>query len=310
MSGELVSVIIPTYNRASTLREAIDSVLKQTYANFELLILDDSSWDNTPDVVADFKDPRIKYLRHQCNIGLVANWTYGVKWAKGTFFSILGDDDKYKPEFLTRRIEAFSKMPDLVAATGSFECCDECGKRIRVSRLPCDDQKILFGRELIEFTMASSGEWFVGATLYRTSIVRSMWNKICVAGPALDFSMHVHLSLLENARIYFVNDNNIVLRVHAGQESRRNPLCLAESNAKAVLALWNFEMGNHSEYRILYRRKFSSDINHYARMLWDRGCVKDARNMFLKSLLVYPLQIVAGLKFLRSFLVTPKRIAE
>jgi glycosyltransferase involved in cell wall biosynthesis len=310
MSGGLVSVIIPTYNRASTLKEAIDSVLRQTYKNFELLILDDSSTDDTSDVVADFKDSRIKYIRHHCNVGLVANWTYGVKWAKGIFFSILGDDDKYKPEFLGRRIEAFSKMPELVAATGSFECCDEYGKRIRVSRLPCDDEKILFGRELVEFIVASSGEWFVGATLYRTSTVRSMWNKICVAGTALDFSMHVRLTLLENARVYFVNDNNTVVRVHAGQESKRNSLYLAESNAKTVLELWNFEIGNQKQYRTLYRKKFSSDINHYGRMLWDRGCVKDARNMFLKSLLIYPLQLVTGLRLLRTFLVTPKPIVE
>lgn len=310
MSGGLISVIIPTYNRASSLKEAIDGVLRQTYKNFELLILDDSSLDDTPDVVAGFRDSRIKYIRHQCHIGLVANWTYGVNWAKGTFFSILGDDDKYKPEFLSRRIEAFSRIPELVAVTGSFECCDEYGKRIRVSRLPCDDQKILFGRELVEFTVASSGEWFVGATLYRTNIVRSMWNKIYVAGTALDFSMHVRLALLENAHVYFVNDNNTVLRVHPGQESQRNSLYLAESCAKTVLELWDFEIGNQKRYRTLYRKKFSSDINHYGRMLWNRGCVKDARNMFLKSLLIYPLQLVTGLKLLRTFWVAPKPMVE
>jgi glycosyltransferase involved in cell wall biosynthesis len=310
MSGELVSVIIPTCNRASTLKEAIESVLKQTYENFELLILDDFSTDNTSEVVGDLRDSRIKYIRHHCHIGLVANWTYGVHWATGTFFSILGDDDKYRPEFLSRRVEAFSKMPELVAVTGSFECCDEYGKRIRVSRLPCDDQKILFGRDLVEFTLASSGEWFVGATLYRTSIVRSMWSKICVAGTALDFSMHVRLTLLENARVCFVNDKSTVLRVHAGQESQRNMFYLAESNAKTVLELWNFEIGNQKQNRTLYRKKVSSDINHYGRMLWDRGCVEGARNMFLKSLLIYPLQLVTGLKLLRSFLVAPKPIVE
>ena len=306
MKSHFVSVIVPTYNRAELLKESIESVLEQRYKNFELLILDDFSTDNTSDIVAGFQDSRIKYIRHLCNIGLVANWTYGVNWAKGTFFSILGDDDKYRPEFLYRRIEVFDGMPELVAATGSFECCDINDKRIRMSRLPCDTQKVFAGRELMELTLGFSGEWFNGATLYKTNVVRSMWNRICMAGTALDFSMHIRLSLLDNVRIIFLNDNNMILRIHAGQESQRNSLYLAESAANLALQMWSFEIGGRNKYRDLFRKRFSADINDYARKLWDAGYVEDSRNMHRKELTIMPFQVGSWLRFLRTFFAYPR----
>lgn len=69
-----VTIAIPTYNRASLLKEAIQSVLNQTYKDFELLICDNTSTDNTEGVVSTFSDPRIKYHKNKNNIGMMNNW--------------------------------------------------------------------------------------------------------------------------------------------------------------------------------------------------------------------------------------------
>ena len=84
-----ISVIIPTYNRANLLKEGISSVLKQTYQNFELIIVDDGSLDNTEKIVKGFKDQRIVYLKHEKNRGVAASCNTGVKKAVGKYVFIL-----------------------------------------------------------------------------------------------------------------------------------------------------------------------------------------------------------------------------
>lgn len=69
-----ITIAIPTYNRAKLLTEAIESVLVQTYEDFELLISDNASTDETKNVVVSFKNPRIRYHRNKKNIGMMNNW--------------------------------------------------------------------------------------------------------------------------------------------------------------------------------------------------------------------------------------------
>jgi glycosyltransferase involved in cell wall biosynthesis len=90
----LVTIIIPTYNRAEFLPQAIDGALSQTYADFELLILDDASTDNTPDVVLPYLvDQRIRYFKNSKNLGISRNRNYGLSLAKGEYVAMLDSDD-------------------------------------------------------------------------------------------------------------------------------------------------------------------------------------------------------------------------
>src|SRR6266540_1479939 len=87
-----VSVVIPTYNRASLLREAIDSVLNQTFNDLELIIVDDGSTDNTEEVVHSFTDHRLMYLKQQ-NEGASSARNAGIQAATGEFIAFLDSDD-------------------------------------------------------------------------------------------------------------------------------------------------------------------------------------------------------------------------
>lgn len=106
MKNELVSVIIPTYNRASLLSQAIRSVINQTYKNWQLLIIDDGSADDTRKVVEEFirKDLRIRYF-YQENKGQVCAMNLGIKNSKGDYIAFLDDDDEWLPEKLEKQIE-------------------------------------------------------------------------------------------------------------------------------------------------------------------------------------------------------------
>src|SRR5689334_23136615 len=95
-----VTIAIPTYNRANFLKEAIESCLKQTFRDFELLVVDNASDDKTEDVVRSFKDNRISYHRNDKNLGIIGNWNKSIDLAKGELLMILGDDDKLHNNFL------------------------------------------------------------------------------------------------------------------------------------------------------------------------------------------------------------------
>lgn len=100
----LVSVIVPTYNRPDYLREALQSALRQTYLNMEILVRDNASTDETRKVVQSFSDPRIRYLRHPENVGPTENVIGGCRDARGEFIAHLHDDDAWEPDFLEKLV--------------------------------------------------------------------------------------------------------------------------------------------------------------------------------------------------------------
>ena len=106
-----VSVIIPTYNRASLLGRSIKSVLSQTFQDFEIIVVDDASVDNTEEVVRIIGDPRILYLKHETNSGGSAARNTGIKAARGDFIAFQDSDDEWLPEKLEKQIKIMADAP-------------------------------------------------------------------------------------------------------------------------------------------------------------------------------------------------------
>lgn len=102
---DLVSIIMPSYNTAQYIADSIRSVQAQTYKNWELLIVDDCSSDNSDDVVAPFlSDARIRYLKNEVNGGAAVSRNYALREAKGRWIAFLDSDDLWHPEKLERQI--------------------------------------------------------------------------------------------------------------------------------------------------------------------------------------------------------------
>jgi len=104
MKLPLVSIIIPTYNRAQLLARAVGSVLSQSYQCFELLIVDDGSNDNTQEVVSCFKDSRIRYFKMEKNKGASAARNFGMRESRGGYLSFLDSDDEWLPRKLETEV--------------------------------------------------------------------------------------------------------------------------------------------------------------------------------------------------------------
>ena len=114
----LVSVIMPSFNTASYIGEAIQSVINQTYKELELLIVDDCSTDNTDGVVASFSDSRIRYFKNLKNSGAAVSRNRALREAKGEWIAFLDSDDLWMPEKLERQIHFMRNNQYYFTCTG------------------------------------------------------------------------------------------------------------------------------------------------------------------------------------------------
>ena len=107
--NDLVSIIMPSYNTGKFIKETINSVINQTYNNWELIIVDDCSTDNTDDVVKTIKDNRIKYIKNKENSGAAISRNVALREAKGRWIAFLDSDDLWKKDKLERQIKFMEK---------------------------------------------------------------------------------------------------------------------------------------------------------------------------------------------------------
>ncbi len=135
MSKDLVSIITPTYNCAKFIGATIESVLNQTYQNFEMIIVDDASKDNTEEVVKSFKDKRIKYIRLSKNSGPAVARNRAMEEAKGKYMAFLDSDDLWKKEKLEKQIN-FIKKNKYKIICSDYEQIDEEGNKLN-KIIPC-----------------------------------------------------------------------------------------------------------------------------------------------------------------------------
>jgi len=120
VSRPRVSVIVPTYNRAALLPRALRSVLEQDFADIEVIVIDDGSTDNTPQVVAQFNDERIRYQSLGANRGIGYARYVGVEAARGEFLAMMDSDDVWTPGKLSLQLRAFEQFPNVELTFGDY----------------------------------------------------------------------------------------------------------------------------------------------------------------------------------------------
>jgi glycosyltransferase involved in cell wall biosynthesis len=123
------TVVIPTYNGEAYLAVAINSVLNQTFTDFELLVLDNASTDGTPALMGSYADPRISYRRNAQNLGLAGNIGRGIREARGRYIIFLGADDIWEPRFLAEAVAFLEGAPQASMVHGPAAWIDEEGRR-------------------------------------------------------------------------------------------------------------------------------------------------------------------------------------
>lgn len=131
MIDGLVSVIMPSWNTSNFIAESIQSVIDQTYENWELIIVDDCSTDNTDEVVAKFKDKRIRYFKNEKNSGAALSRNRALREARGEWIAFLDSDDLWNSDKLEHQINFMNKHGYTLSYT-EYEKIDEESKPLRI----------------------------------------------------------------------------------------------------------------------------------------------------------------------------------
>lgn len=143
MTDPQVSVLLPVYNGGRFLREAIDSILGQSYADFELIVVNDGSTDDTHDIVSSYADPRLRYIR-QDNCGLSATLNKAIGLARGRYLARQDSDDLSYPERLKRQVEYLDAHPTCGLVGTWAEIWVEGERTSRAHRHPADNPVLQF----------------------------------------------------------------------------------------------------------------------------------------------------------------------
>jgi len=136
MKNPAVTVLIPAFNAARFIASSIRSVLEQDFPDFELLVIDDGSTDETAGLVENFRDDRIRILRHDGNRGLVATLNEGLHEARGTWVARQDADDLSRKDRLTRQIAHFHGSPEHLIVAAEARLIDDQNRSCGILRLP------------------------------------------------------------------------------------------------------------------------------------------------------------------------------
>jgi glycosyltransferase involved in cell wall biosynthesis len=200
------SVIIPTYHRPTSLPVAVQSVLDQTFGDWELVVVDDASPANVPAMLgASLDDPRVRVVRRSTNGGVAAARNTGIQHATGRFVCFLDDDDTYLPNKLAHQVPTLDDAPPDIAAVGG-RCERTSGKRAHAP--PAELRR----GDLLRLAY---GNLQLGAVLFRRSVVAALGFDESLS--AID-DWDLHVRLLGHHRL--VTDDVAVARWHSHEGPR------------------------------------------------------------------------------------------
>jgi glycosyltransferase involved in cell wall biosynthesis len=150
-----VTVAVLTYNRSQVLRQTLDSILAQDFPDFRVIVLDNASTDDTPQVVQSYveRDARVRHERNVKNIGLMRNWNRAFAMNRSPFICVFHDDDLMLPSFLSKTVAALERYPSAGFAVVELQCIDQSGAVIGVPDFAELPKGLMSGLNLLELAV-------------------------------------------------------------------------------------------------------------------------------------------------------------
>jgi glycosyltransferase involved in cell wall biosynthesis len=222
-----VTVCIPTYNRANFLTYAVTSVLAQSYQDFEIIICDDASTDNTPQIVQQWNDSRIRYIRQLINGGRSRNMRSGFEAAQGIYFIKFDDDDALTPEFLEKTVAVLDAQPSVDFVCSNHWIINQNNER---NESATTENSAKWGKDRLQGVIPDLlTEAFiyqslqVGSTLFRRGCLQEVDYMRPEADGCEDFDLFVRLAMAGKTG-YFIPEFLMEYRMHGGQTSLKQQI--------------------------------------------------------------------------------------
>ena len=306
-SSKRVTVLMPAYNPGKYLPEAIESILAQTYNDFEFLIINDGSTDNTLNIIKSYKDPRIRIISRE-NKGLIDTLNEGIDAAQGDLIARMDADDICFPERLEKQVRFFNEHPDHVLVGAEANVVDKDGrflfKLIPIGythdeiaagvalKCPFNHPSVMYRKEAV----IKAGYYPKSALTFEDHL---LWKKMLTVGKVAN--MH---EVLVNYRF---NPESVTIdekwRGKRFIEIRRKAIqdgYVTEEDGrelKEIISSQNFGAYRKASYYALVGKKY----------LWDNPDSKLARENLGQAIHHYPKNAMSYALYLFSYLPTPLR---
>lgn len=201
IKNKKISIILPVYNGEKYLKEALDSIIKQSYDNFELIVVDDCSTDHTEEIVKKYaaKDNRIRIIKNERNLKLPKTLNVGFNNATGDYLTWTSDDNKYKPNALEKMARFLNKHSDTDMVYADYTEINSQGEIIRV-------------RQLEELTSIGFKNVIGACFLYRKEIAKKVGEYDAELFLAEDYDYWIRISKL--GKIRHIHENLYFYRQH------------------------------------------------------------------------------------------------
>ena len=336
-----ISVILAVYNGEDLLREAIDSILNQTFTNFELIIVNDGSTDRTPEIISSYEDERIVALNNEPNLGLPKSLNKAIRFSQGDFIAINDHDDISDQKRLERQLECILKNPELSLVATSAMIIDEAGRKIGFKAMPSTESQtrleFLFNNPVIHSSVLMNKEVALKLGCYDESLIPGcdyeLWSRMIRSGYKITFLKEpliyfrvVGGSLTESKRANidkYIKELAIIVRKNISSfinmdlsEEEVEGLCKI-LNCPHTLNLKELENATHLFNLILNRfpeevselnreKELKKTIAKFKYLLAianiEKNVLSTARKELIESIRLYPYRIKPVIYYLLTFL--------
>ena len=269
-----VSVIIPTFNRAEVLHSAISSVLNQTFQDFEIIIVDDASRDNTREVVDHFHDARIKYLHHEKNKGEAGARNTGILNADGQYIAFLDDDDEWLPDKLRLQVDLLDNSePNIGLIYSGYSKIDRISNKTLYQKIPIRRGKVYKYLRLENVIGAPSTVLLKRACIEKVGL----FDENIAYGLDYDFwirvSKYFHFEFIEKSLVkYYVHEDQL------------------SNNPEIVLKGFKDMINKYGE-EIIYKSKLRDKFLQVGALFCYKGDMKKGRESFIHAIKADPLDL-------------------
>jgi O-antigen biosynthesis protein len=291
----LVSFVVLSYNYARFIGEAIRSILEQQgNYDFEIIVVDDASTDHSHEVITSFSDQRIKYIRHESNLGHAATVTTGLKAATGRFVARLDSDDRYRSNYLQEVLPIFEGYPDVALVYGDAAIIDEAGK-INLPRV--DTQHGGQDHHGNEFVALLEKNFICAPTVIAR---RAAWLAALPIPDGLSFhDWWFSLQIARRSPIYFRNAVLADYRVHGA--NYHTTIALNKTEEPSIMRVLDMIFSEPEADARLDAAKRKARANIYAAhylvlaiKYFGAGYVADARRCYLEAVRRRPSYLSSG----------------
>jgi glycosyltransferase involved in cell wall biosynthesis len=282
-----VSVIIPTYNRTKLLGRDIQSVLAQTYQDFELIIVDDGSTDDTEGLVKNFNSQKIKYSRHRKNKGISASRNTGIRSSRGNYIALQDSDDEWMPDKLEKQLRAFDTAPPEVGVvyTGFYIIANNQKRYQPSASITPKDGDI--------FSSIIKGEYLVSPQTIM--VKRECFEKYGLFDESFPAMEDWEMSLRLAKHCHFKYIDEPLVQYHIQPDSM-------SLNKGAIIKSYQLILEKYSEDFKQDRRLLAKHYLRLGHFLYYNGEHSRGREYLARSIKLYPLYIKAIGVFLAACL--------